>query len=254
MENALIRVLGWRATILHGDPTVADRWEWVKANLQAGPVWTLEAGCGTGAFSLYAARLGNHTIGLSFNERNNRVAAHRARLLKLPNVEFRQADLRELETLAPSLGLFDQVICLETIEHLLDDRKLMRSLSALLKPGGRLLLTTPFKDHHPLIGEPADREYRATVEDGGHVRFGYTEAELRALFSEAGLDVVRVDFLSGYVSQGLYTMICRLDQRIPHRLAWALTFPLRVLRKLDRAVTGWLSYPALSIAVVGRKP
>ncbi len=254
MENALVRVLGWRATILHGDPTVADRWEWVKAHLKQGPVWTLEAGCGTGAFSLFAARQGNFTVGLSFNERNNHTAAERAKILKLTNVQFRQVDLRYLDEVAPSLGKFDQVICLETIEHLLEDQKLVTQLAALLKEGGQLLLTTPFKWHHPLIGEHPDREYRASVEDGGHVRFGYTEREVRTLCETAGLRVRQVDFLSGYLSQTLYSWICKLDQRMPHSLAWAITFPLRILRKLDKAVTKRMGYPALSLAVIADKP
>lgn len=253
MENTLVRLLGWKATILHGDPTVADRWEWSRDHLQSGPFRTLEAGCGTGAFSLYAARRGNRVLGLSFNERNNQVATERARILGLTNVEFRQVDLRRLDEHVSSLGLFDQILCLETIEHLVEDLRLLGNLSVLLKPGGRLLLTTPFKDHHPLIGEYPDREYRSTVEDGGHVRFGYTEAELRDLFQKAGMEITRVDFLSGYISQKLYVLQCHLDRVLPHKIVWLATFPLRALRALDPWVSRRLRYPALSIAVIGQR-
>ena len=43
------------------------------------------------------------------------------------------------------------------------------------------------------------------------------------------------------------------DRKIPHRLVWLMTLPLRVLRKMDRPLTRWLGYPCLSIAVVGIK-
>lgn len=214
---------------------------------------TLEAGCGSGAFSLYAARIGNQTVGLSFSKRNNTVALKRTEILNLSNVDFRQVDLRYLDQIQPSLGSFDQILCLETVEHLVDDQRLVNTLAALLKPRGQLLLTVPFKDHHPLFGEHPNREHRATVEDGGHMRFGYTELEVRALAEIAGLRVRKIEYLSGYISQSLYALICQLDQRMPHRAAWALSFPLRILRRLDKLVTWWLQYPELSVAMIADK-
>ena len=133
MENLLVRFLGWRATILHGDATVADRWEWVKRHLQTGPLRTLEAGCGTGAMTLFAARVGNKALGLSFNERNNQVAEKRAAILRLSGAQFQTANLRALDTLNLEREAFDQVLCLETIEHLVEDEKLLKNISSLLK-------------------------------------------------------------------------------------------------------------------------
>lgn len=253
VENLLVRLLGWHATVLHGDPTVADRWEWLKKHLKAGPLKTLEVGCGTGAMTLFAARLGNQSLGLSFNDRNNQVALQRASLLKLRNVFFKTADLRSLENLGLGTDVFDQVICLETIEHLLEDQKLLDNLSALLKPKGKLLLTTPYKGHFPLIGEAQDPEYRSAVEDGGHVRFGYTSEEMRSLCEKAGLSIESEEYVSGYVSQKLYTLFCKMDAWFPHRFVWLVTLPLRPLRKLDRWVTQALGYPGLSLAVVAVK-
>ena len=123
MNNSLIRLIGWPATVLHGDPAVFDRWMWLKRHLQPGELRTLDAGSGSGAFTMYAARLGNEAVGISFDKRNNRVARERAELLGLPNVRFIDADLRELANQASELGEFDQIICLETIEHIKDDEE-----------------------------------------------------------------------------------------------------------------------------------
>lgn len=247
MSDLLVRVLGWPATVLHGDPQVYARWTWCRRRLQPGPIKVLDAGCGSGAFTMAAARRGNDALGLSFDERNNAIAAERARTLGLTNVRFETADLRRLDSLAPALGTFDEVLCTEVIEHIMDDRKLVRDLAALLKPGGRLLLTTPNKDYRPLVGD-----VHSTVEDGGHVRWGYSHGEIRALLDGAGIDVVEESWNSGIISQQL-TNLTRLLSRVDPRFAWAAVFPLRVLTLIDEPLTKLLSYPYFSIAVVGIK-
>lgn len=247
MSDALVRVVGWPATILHGDAAVFDRWRWVRDNLAAGPVRTLDAGCGSGAFSLYAARRGNRVLGLSFDRENHDKAVRRAAMLGLTNVEFRVGDLRRLDEFGGELGTFDQIICLETIEHILDDQKLVTDLAARLNPGGRLLLTTPYKHYKPLLGDRLSE-----VEDGGHVRYGYTRDELEALFTRAGLAVEREEYLSGWVTQRLINLFRRLG-RVSPALGWALTLPLRAGQAVDRPLTNALSYPYLSVALVGVK-
>lgn len=249
MSNVLVRVLGWRATILHGDPAVVDRWRWLRRHLAPGPLDTFDAGCGSGAFTLYAALVGNRAVGMSFDGANQRKAQERGRILGLANARFVAGDLRELDRFPEGLGPFDQVICCETLEHVLDDRKLVADLAALLRPGGRLLVTTPNKHYRPLRGDRVSE-----VEDGGHVRWGYTHEELRALFEAHGLEVVAEEYVTGAVTQKLMNLMRRIGEA-DARAAWALTFPLRVFRVLDPLVTSLSGYPPLSVAVVGvRRP
>ena len=247
MNNILLRTLGWKALVLHGDTLVVDRWRWLSRHLRPGPLRTLDAGCGNGCFTLYAAKIGNKAIGLNFDEEPNVGARYRANLLGISGTEFRQADLRELDKLAAGLGTFDQILCMECIEHILDDQKLITNLAALLKPGGRLLLTAPYKNHKPLR-----KEQLSDKEDGGHVRWGYTHGELRRIFVTAGLDVESEEYISGFVAQKL-TSLARVFGLSRERLGWALVFPLRILKVFDAPVTQLLNYPHLSVAVVGKK-
>ncbi|MBD0320348.1 MAG: class I SAM-dependent methyltransferase [Gemmatimonadetes bacterium] len=247
MSNTLVKLLGWKATILHGDPAVVDRWKWLRRHLRGGAVDTFDAGCGSGAFTLYAASVGNRAVGMSFDEANQRKAEERARILGLPGARFVVGDLRALRDYPQALGPFDQVICCETIEHILDDGRLVADLAALLRPGGRLLLTTPYRHYRPLRGDRVSE-----VEDGGHVRWGYTHDELRALFAPHGLEVVAEEYVTGAVTQKLMNLMRRIGE-VDARAAWAITFPLRLLRVLDRPVTALTRYPALSVASVAVK-
>jgi 2-polyprenyl-3-methyl-5-hydroxy-6-metoxy-1,4-benzoquinol methylase len=63
--------------------------------------------------------------------------------LRQENVEFPILDVRDLDRCENLKDKFEFVLCFENIEHILDDIKLMRDMALCLKPGGRLLLTTP---------------------------------------------------------------------------------------------------------------
>ena len=246
MQDLLVRLFGWRALMIHGDPCVWDRYRWVRARLRGGGLTMLDAGAGNGGFTIFAAKQGNECLGLSFSEAEMSAAARRAALCGTDRARFEIRDLREVGE--EGLGAFDEIICLEVIEHLLDDAGLMRKLAASLGPGGRILLTTPHLSHRPLRGERL-----SDSEDGGHVRWGYSEAGLRELAAGASLRAVEVGCVSGVVSQRLTDLQRRLAAR-NRVLGWALTLPLRVLQPLDRPLTRLLGYPHLSIALVAELP
>jgi SAM-dependent methyltransferase len=250
MSDALLRTLGWRSLLIHGDPSVLDRWLWLRRHLRKGELRTFDAGCGNGAFSIYAALAGNRVVAASFSPEEQQAARRRAELVGAREIDFRTLDLRDIEEHRESLGEFDQIICFETVEHVLRDQELVRSLAAMLKPGGRLLLSAPFEGHHPLYSEPREP---SPVEDGSHVRYGYSQDALRALALGAGLEVVEEGFLSGVVSQRLTNLMRRLEGRLGVPLAWALLLPLRPLVVFDGFLSRALRYPYLSVAVCSAK-
>jgi SAM-dependent methyltransferase len=250
MSDTLLKVFGWRSLLIHGDPCVLDRWLWLRSHLRKGSLRTFDAGCGNGAFSIYAALIGNEVVAASFSQREQDDAKRRAEMLGVGGIDFRMLDLRELPAHVDSLGTFDQVICFETIEHLSDDEGLVRTLVGMLRPGGTMLLTTPYVEHHPLFTE---QRHPSGVEDGSHVRYGYSQQRLRAIAEDAGLDVRSEDLISGVVSQKLTDLMRRLAARFGVPVAWALVLPLRPLVLLDRWLTRLLRYPQLSVALQGVK-
>jgi len=75
---------------------------------------------------------------------------------------------------------FDVVISLHTLEHVPDDRAMIRALAANLKPGGMLAMEVPLLAQRPL-GQPINPY---------HMR-EYTIAEAEELVRHAGLEIVR---------------------------------------------------------------
>lgn len=247
MQSIIIKLFGLTPLMFFGDPSSFDRFVWLKKHLHPGLFRTLDAGCGSGALTMYAAKIGNETLGISFDERNTKIAMKRAQILGMKNVKFIQHDLRFLSEIVNDIGLFDQIICFETIEHIMDDQKLIADFSQLLKTDGQLLLTAPYKYYKHLIGDKLSDK-----EDGGHVRWGYTHEEIRVIFSNNGLEIGLENYVSGFISQ----QICNLQRILSFvfgKLSWFIVFPLRVLQLIDNPITKLLGYPYLSIGVIGVK-
>lgn len=59
-----------------------------------------------------------------------------------------------LPRIAPRSGSFDVIICSEVPEHVPDTYAAFREFARLLKPGGQIILTTPFC--YPMHEEPYD--------------------------------------------------------------------------------------------------
>jgi hypothetical protein len=119
-----------------------------------------------------------------------------------------------------------------------------------LKPGGQLLLTAPFDGHHPLYTE---ERHPSGVEDGSHVRYGYSAQRLREIAEQAGLEVRDEGFVSGVISQKVTNLMRRLSRRFGRPVAWLIVLPLRPLAVLDAPLSRLLGYPFLSVALSGSK-
>lgn len=78
---------------------------------------------------------------------------------------------------------FDQIVCLDVIEHIEDDEKALYEINLLLKPNGRLILTVPAIQY--LYGEK-DKEI-------GHYR-RYERKDLVVKLKKAGFTVKNIRF------------------------------------------------------------
>jgi len=148
-----------------------------------GSVRTLDAGCGNGALAYAAYRRGNEVLGVTIDETQVKKAdAFFSWLGARPErLRFQVLNLHDLHKLKTK---FDQIICAETLEHIRDDKKIIRSFYDLLNEGGVLHLCCPNANH------PAHRLGRVNdPEDGGHVRDGYTLQSYQQLLEPLGFRI-----------------------------------------------------------------
>jgi len=88
---------------------------------------------------------------------------------------------------------FDLIISVEVIEHVYDPRGLLRQAYTLLRPQGRLLLTTPYHGYLKnllisVLGK-SDSHYNP-LWDCGHIKF-WSRKSLSAALEETGFQVVQ---------------------------------------------------------------
>lgn len=130
----------------------------------------LDVGCGAGDNLRYVLR--DHAVffGLEYAERTAQVAR---RILD------GRADIRVGSATEIPFGNdeFDLVLCIEVLEHLDKDKEACREIARILKPGGALILSLPYRHWFP--------SYFNTM---GHLRH-YMRSDAEEMLLRAGLTV-----------------------------------------------------------------
>lgn len=159
----------------------------------------LDIGCGR-AYLLERLPPEQEYVGVERNEN-----FHQWLLKNRPGREFHQADLDKQEL---ALGRkFDTIVMLAVIEHLTQPGKALCQIAAHLKPGGRLLITTPspFGDRIHRFGARFKLFSQRAVEVHETI---FTRDALQTLLNDCGLNLERYQpFLFG----GNQLFICTLD-------------------------------------------
>lgn len=182
----------------------------------------LDLGCGSGVAAAMLARTeGTEVVGIDVKEE----AVHYARRqFQAPNLRFEVGMVDDLDFEDASI---DKIALLEVIEHIYPDQamKAVRECSRLLKPTGRLVVTTP-NSHSlwPIIEWGLDLLRLVPSLKGDQHVTNYTASGLIDLAQGSGLNVVtcRTTHLLApwlaLVSWRLALHIHRLEQRQPHGL------------------------------------
>lgn len=154
----------------------------------------LDYGCGVGTLDFYLSSRGHDVLGLEVSKRAIMVcrqsAAAQGLTHKLRFGEVGKEKIREK---------FDMVIASEVIEHIRDDRKLLRELSGFLKKGGILVISTPLTSA-PLFRLNLISGFDKKV---GHLR-RYDRNTLVSTIEGMGLKIIRVKDTEGIVRNSLF--------------------------------------------------
>ena len=155
---------------------------------ELGPVTAaLDLGCGDGRLTVELQ--GEDVVAADVSK----VALERARR-RLPHA--RTVPLTPDEPLPLADGAFDLVLCAETIEHVRDVQLLLSEVRRVLRPGGRLALTTPA--HGRLSGlDVMARGFERRFDPlSPHLRF-LTRRSLISLLDALGFDPGQIRRESG---------------------------------------------------------
>ena len=167
----------------------------------------LEVGAGSGALALRLRDAGVEVVPTDLDP---------------PEEWIVRLDLDHPVWTAETRGPFDMVVCVETLEHVENPRQVLRSIRAVLRPGDRLLVSTPNITHpHSrlkmfLRGAPyifGPRHYYQP----GHITI-LPDWMLTEHVRQAGFDDIRVRTAGGTE----YTGLRQLAHRVEIALLWLL--------------------------------
>lgn len=124
-----------RATVRAGRNAMrANLLSWLPADLTGKRL--LDAGCGTGALSLEAARRGAEVVAIDVSPTLIGLARERVGTIRTGSIDFRVGDM-----LDPGLGRFDHVVAMDSLIHYATP-DIVRALAALAtRTDGAILFT-----------------------------------------------------------------------------------------------------------------
>lgn len=147
----------------------------------------LDAGCGFAQFSYFIAKNLNVDSILAIDIKEDYLNDAKEFFAKkgLDFVKFEKKDLTEISYDCQ----FDAIICIEVLEHIHEDGKVIDNFYRALKNGGRLLITSPS------IYSEKDEEGEAFV--GEHARQGYSTDDLAKLLKNSGFEILELKYTYG---------------------------------------------------------
>ena len=149
----------------------------------------LDAGCGDGNFTASVAEVGGYKLyGVDLSSGGIGKAK-----TNYPQIKFAQSSLYE-DLCSPfqEVEMFDAIISVEVIEHLYSPNTYMKRANEALRPGGLLILTTPYwgylKNILLAVTNRMDRALTALWE-GGHIKH-WSYRTLRTLGEQRGFEFI----------------------------------------------------------------
>src|SRR5882672_5100136 len=159
------------------DELFGDRFHLAAMAAFAHREWTIgDLGCGTGQVSAALAPFVAHVIAVDAS--SEMLQAAKKRLQPLDNVDLRRG---ELEALPIDDARLDAATLMLVLHHVPEPERALAEVARVLKPGGRLVIVDML---------PHDRD--AYKQQMGHVWLGFSEKQVRRLFSETGFSDLRI--------------------------------------------------------------
>lgn len=170
------------------DPILEARWQLLVSTLSRHSVRSvLDAGRGDGWFTAALHSQGFQAVGMDLSTQAVELASQR-----YPHLVFQRYPVDRAEWPFPA-GRFDAVFASEVIEHVYDVGTMFAEMNRVLRPGGVLIVTTPY---HGLVKNlliVLFRFERHFDVEGAHIRF-FTVRACRRVLQKYGFEVEEVRY------------------------------------------------------------
>lgn len=194
---------------LHCLVTFHTRFRRWKHFLKGGSIRVLEVGGGGGPWTFELLEKGNYVVEVDVSE--DSLKRLKNKLIRFnwdsDMIKLIHSDMKEY----CDDGLYDEIVLFEVLEHIIDDKAVMEKLCRMLNPGGLLLVSAPSHDYELFYGERTSE-----VEDGAHVRKGYSFEDFEALMPNR-CEIICRDSCNDYLIQRMEGLRRRLFDLFPNR-------------------------------------
>lgn len=170
-SSSFIRRIEWRSILEYLDLKEGER--------------ILDVACGSGELSLKIAEKGYEVYGIDLSED----AINMAKCFSERERIACKFEVGSVEDMPYSDGYFDKIVCSSSLEHFKDDIKALKEMHRVLKPNGRVVLTSDSFTY------PISDELKEIHRKIAYVVNYYMRETLKERFEITGFEVGRSKYL-----------------------------------------------------------
>jgi 2-polyprenyl-3-methyl-5-hydroxy-6-metoxy-1,4-benzoquinol methylase len=139
-----------------------------------------DVGAGGGYITIeIGKKVSGEVIGIVYDDKDLTIA-NKVAMISKGNIKFKKGNILNLSDLNQR---FDQVFCIDVLEHIEDENAAIQNLKSILRPTGTLVISVPTPLYPKYFGEKFANEV-------GHVRDGYTLDEMSTLLNKSGMEIL----------------------------------------------------------------
>lgn len=211
MDESKSHPYGWTSL----EPTGAHEYLWpaiqrlLPIPRRAERPTALDIGCGNGYIASRLRALGFDVIGVDASPDGIALARQ-----AYPDIRFEVASVYDDLVARLDREDFYLVLSSEVVEHLYYPRKLLQIAFDMLRPGGTIIVTTPYHGYVKNLALSVCNKWddHHTVDwDGGHIKF-FSERTLKAMLEVTGFTDIQFSN-AGRVQWLWKSIVCRARRR-----------------------------------------